>query len=214
MGWPTKEQLEHIIAATGPKLYAMRSEMNLKPLSFLVIGDLISSLRKAAEDEPTRFSIMYPYIKMPYLKDTAVFEGSLASTTDRTQLQHRVEQHLGKHKRCALSLWFNHHIITGCFDKEVRSQASCCICSITVVHHLRTEKKIVVHRFPAQPNLVWTWSTFYTRRFPNVKLVQSKRNPTWTLGGASNYPKRRGYFKNWWFYEVFTLVRIGKNAYK
>ncbi len=56
-GYPTEEQLELIFAATEPKLYAMRIEMKLRPMSFMDLGDLISILRKVQEDEPEKFSI-------------------------------------------------------------------------------------------------------------------------------------------------------------
>ncbi len=97
----------------------MREILQEDPGKYVDLDELITALLELRNVDHVLFGNWYPTFEAKYYRNNKFYEGYLASKVDRDKLQHRVEELLSKHDRCAVSLWFNAHIVTGCFDVKV-----------------------------------------------------------------------------------------------
>ncbi len=85
----------------------------------LDMEDILHNLKALHDKDPARFRKLFPDYKEKYMLHWGIFLGSANNEDDLLKLKARVENRLACRTKCAVSIYYRQHVITGCFDTEV-----------------------------------------------------------------------------------------------
>ena len=119
-GKPTKEQLCSIFSNSAPKMRVLREKLNLRDLEEVDLHDLRRIIQAWYRSDIDSFEGMFPdMIPEKFMQMRTVDETVVHSTPELPVIKKAIEDAILRNPRCAVSVTFNAHTITGCFDREV-----------------------------------------------------------------------------------------------
>ena len=113
--------MEQIFAYAAPRMRLMRKLLKLNPelveeVEFL---DFLYAIQRLHSDDNDTFLLRFPHVETNNVLRTVTFDEDVRKGYPLPTLKKWVEDVLKTDKKCAVSILFNQHIATGCFDSKV-----------------------------------------------------------------------------------------------
>ncbi len=112
----------------------MRERLGEDPEAYeqLDLDEIMDNIKQWYTDDKKAVRSIFPTHEEEYFLDWQMFGGPVTMEAVFLDLQTRVEAQLASEVKVAISIWFRHHYITGCFDREVRSPP-CSLCFLPTI---------------------------------------------------------------------------------
>jgi hypothetical protein len=121
-GKPSKRKLEKIIEGAAKPMTMMRRKLDMNPELFEDV-DIYDFRRKLVEwcdgDDKAEFQETFPQAKREWIVNHTEVAEAIADDW-YSKLKTGIETALQRKNAMACSIWFQGHVVTGCFDVEVR----------------------------------------------------------------------------------------------
>ena len=113
--------MEDIFAYAAPRMRLMRKLLKLDPELFedVEFYEFVQAIKSLKEDDNALFQKRFPLLEPKNVMRTCSFDEDVTKDQPLPKLKKLVEDVLTNDKKCAVSIMFNEHIATGCFDAEV-----------------------------------------------------------------------------------------------
>ena len=99
----------------------MREKLCMKPDLFedVEFFDFILEMQRLVVDDKPLIADKFPFLVSSNVSNVVMFDEEVRKDYHLPLLKKKVEDVLEKDEKCAVSIMFNEHIVTGCFDAKV-----------------------------------------------------------------------------------------------
>ena len=120
-GIPEKKNLEKLFRYAAPRMRLMREKLCMDPDLFedVEFFDFVVEMQRLVEDDKTFIADKFPFLVSSNVSNVVMFDEEVRKDYHLPLLKKKVEDVLEKDEKCAVSIMFNEHIVTGCFDAKV-----------------------------------------------------------------------------------------------
>ena len=125
-GKPTSGELSSIFSDSAPRMQVLREKLGLNPddLNEVDLHDLRRIIQTWYLCDKDSFDSMFPnMIKEKFMHMRTVDETIVQSTPELSVIKRAIEGAIVRNPRCAVSITYNAHTITGCFDRAVSNSS-------------------------------------------------------------------------------------------
>ena len=120
-GVPDKQTLEKLFRCAAPRMRLMREQLCMKPDLFedVEFFDFVVEMQRLVVEEKPLIADKFRFLVSSNVSNVDMFDEEVRKDHHLPLLKKKVEDVLEKDEKCAVSIMFNEHIVTGCFDAKV-----------------------------------------------------------------------------------------------
>ena len=121
-GVPEKKNLEKLFRYAAPRMRLMREKLCMDPDLFedVEFFDFVVEMQRLVEEDKPFIEEWFPSLESNNVLGVVLFDEEVRKDHPLPVLKKNVEDVLEKEGECAISIMFNEHIVTGCFDAGVQ----------------------------------------------------------------------------------------------
>ena len=120
-GVPDKETLEKIFSCAAVRMRLMREKLHMDPDLFedVEFFDFVLEMQRLVVEDIPLIQDKFRFLVSSNVSNVVIFDEEVRKDCHLPGTKKKVEDVLEKDEKCAVSIMFNEHIVTGCFDAKV-----------------------------------------------------------------------------------------------
>ncbi len=120
-GVPDKKDLESLFSCAAPRMRLLREKLRMNPDLYedVEFYDFVFEMQRLVVEDKPFIEKRFKFLVSSNVSNAVLFDEEVRKDYHLPILKKKVEDLLQKHEKCAVSIMFNEHIVTGCFDAKV-----------------------------------------------------------------------------------------------
>ena len=113
--------MDDIFAQAAPRMSMVRELLELKSEDYEYVDflDFVGVMKNMCENDKDLFQKRFPSLQSKNVLHTKTYDEDVTKGCTLPDMKKRIEDVLRKDKKCAVSIVYNEHIVTGCFIAKV-----------------------------------------------------------------------------------------------
>ena len=120
-GVPDKKDLERLFRYAAPRMRLLREKLRMNPDLYEDVDfyDFVVEMQRLVVEDKPLIADKFRFLVSSNVSNAVLFDEEVRKDYHLPLLKKKVEDVLEKDEKCAVSIMFNEHIVTGCFDAKV-----------------------------------------------------------------------------------------------